>query len=335
MSGETMTYNVNTPEFVLPPKGQKVSYDGIEVKSNALRVTLSSKRGAINAIRSIDCTYNGEAIRISYWCKGWGKALVININDFTFKINPVLFDNSIIHSEEIINAIKNARTNIDSHISTDISTGKYLLDKGVINIPDEKLNKFISDLKEVLIQKDTVKIRDFLGDNMLYVFDLNPPYNDNTNEYYGRELHKKNSTAWGNILKAIEPGGAKENSQRGFYIFPWYEVGFDKYLGTWNDRKKQFENRLVEGHDAGAIIGENINVRSAPSTSSSIVGKLSWQTVKVDREYDNDNWVKVSTLDDLIQGFVSSKFLFAPWGTRVIMKKVDGNWKIIAIRTWD
>lgn len=193
---------------------------------------------------------------------------------------------------------------------------RYALSNPSTATTDHSLNEFIEDLKLVLTNRDTIKIKDFLGDRALYYFEMNSHAPDNLNEHYGKELHDKNSKVWNDILNAIEPGGSK-NEAMGFYKFPWYDAGIYKFTDT-----------LVEDHDAAAIIGNNINVRSSPSTNGAIVGNLSWQVVEFDRDFNgNDSWVRISTLDRKIKGYVSRKFVFTPYSLRVIIDEEIAMYK--------
>jgi len=219
------------------------------------------------------------------------------------------------------------------------TANKYPLDKSAQYTQDPSLNQWLLSLKDALILKDPIKIRDFFGGSLLTIYDVftnNPNYSvDNRTEYYAKELHNKNSTAWGEVLNAIEAGGAKENSDRDFYIFPWYEEGLDKYLGTWDDSKDLYNNALVDIFDACAVLGDNVALRSAPNTTSSTMAKLSWQVVKIVEQDNKAEWLKISSLDNTIEGYISSDSLFTPWTTRVIIRKIDNSWKIIAFRTAD
>lgn len=99
------------------------------------------------------------------------------------------------------------------------------------------------------------------------------------------------------------------------------------------------------GHliDKVIIVGNNVNVRSQPTTNSPIVAKLSNEVVKLDqktfekeygagkREYDPiKNWLPVILPNDKT-GFVSSRYAHQPLEYRVIFAKIDGKWQLTEI----
>lgn len=327
-------YVVNTPILKMPPIGKELAWDNVYGKYIAKTVILPIKaKTNISSVRVVKYEQSGEISEIEYWCKGWGLSLVLNRNGSILMANLQLFDlNLLSNCSEVLYYVgkdveqREGQKNIEDQFQ--IENSKYKIDNVRANITDPSLFEFISKLKEIVTNRDTTKIKECLGGEMLYYYNLNPKYHDDAIEYYGMELHNNKSKVWAELQNALSAGCYESFNERedlNEFIFPWYEGGVSKYTGTWDEQQQTMINRIVKDQDAGAIIGENINVRSAPNTSSSVVGNLSWEVIRIDREYDasrnNYGWSRISTLDDKVSGYVSSRFLFTPGTTRIVIAK--------------
>ena len=85
----------------------------------------------------------------------------------------------------------------------------------------------------------------------------------------------------------------------------WYQVSYNGQIG-W------VSGNLVASIESGKYVAINnvyqLNIRSNPSTSSSIVGVLSQNQYAQVLDYSSDgNWIKISI--NGVQGFASSKYL--------------------------
>lgn len=327
-------YEVNTPILKMPPTGKELAWDNVYGKYIAKIVILPIKaKTNISSVKVVKYDQSGEISEIEYWCKGWGLSLVLNRYGSILMANQQLFDLNLLNNcSEVLYYVgkegeqREGEKNIEAQFQTE--NGKYKIDNVRANITDRSLFEFISKLKEIVANRDTIKIKECLGGYMLYYFNLNPKNHDKVAEYYGMELHNNKSKVWGELQNTLSAGCYKTFKEReglDEYIFPWYEGGVSIYTGTWDEQKETMINIIVEDHVAGAIIGENINVRSAPNTTSSVVANLSWEVIRIDREYDasrnNYSWGRISTLDNKVSGYVSSRFLFTPVTTRIVIAK--------------
>lgn len=312
---------IKTPIFKMPSAGKEVEWENAYGKVIAKFVNLPTKsNSSISAIKIEKFYEQGEINEIEFWCKGWGLSLVVDKNGSIVMVNNALFDlNKLSDSPEILfYSNKN-------DISKD---GNFKLEDVSVKIEDETLVEFINNLKTVVKERDTTKIKDYLGGYLKYFYELNPKYHDNINEYYAKEFHNNKSEIWAELEKFLNVGCYKipyDEMQSEVYIFPWYEAGLKKFLGEIDPKYGETINSMLEEHEAYVVVGENINVRSKPSTSSDVVAKLSKVIVKSDDDYrepiDNNVWVKIKTLDNKISGFVSTKLLYAPQSTRIIIGK--------------
>lgn len=200
------------------------------------------------------------------------------------------------------------------------------------------LQEFVDELLPVLKARDTVGIRNFLGYGFLEKFDEHLLGYDDSNEYFAMSLHDSKSEAWNKLYKVISAGGYHEKDDT--YIFPWYGQAVWDYTGHWVD--DEMVDEWIEAHDAVAVIGENVRVREKPDTDSSIKGTLSWQAVRVDRSYvekgyfyaDNE-WFKISTVNNELEGYVNAKFIYLPSEARVVVElDTNKNWMITGFLTY-
>lgn len=129
------------------------------------------------------------------------------------------------------------------------------------------------------------------------------------------------SGLWKELSAVLTNGGtfSKESKTREFcapYSFTVFPADLDA-----------FEHQM--------IFGDNVNLRAAPDSKSSVVAQLSYNVVRVDYENsvkkpnsENDfAWLKVETLGGK-KGFVSPDFVRSPIGYRGCFEKKNGKWKM-------
>lgn len=96
------------------------------------------------------------------------------------------------------------------------------------------------------------------------------------------------------------------------------------WFSAWPDGFDMFEHVL--------IVGENVNVRVAPSTEAAIIAQLSHAIVRAgtagSEAYDvAEGWTPVTLASGEV-GFVASRYARYPIGYRMGFEKVDGRWRI-------
>ena len=186
---------IKTPIFKMPSAGKEVEWENAYGKVIAKFVNLPTKsNSSISAIKIEKFYEQGEMNEIEFWCKGWGLSLVVDKNGSIVMVNNALFDlNKLSDSPEILfYSNKN-------DISKD---GNFKLEDVSVKIEDETLVEFINNLKTVVKERDTTKIKDYLGGYLKYFYELNPKYHDNINEYYAKEFHNNKSEIWAEIGRA-------------------------------------------------------------------------------------------------------------------------------------
>jgi hypothetical protein len=312
---------IKTPIFKIPSVGKELAWENSFGRVIAKFVNLPTKsNSSISAVRIEKYYEQGEITEIEFWCKGWGLSLVLDKSGSIVMVNRALFDLTKLNSSaEILNY---------SNKDEIKNNYEFELEDLSIKIEDESLLEFITNLKSVVRERDTVKIKDFLGGYLKYLYKLNPLYSDNLNEHYAKGFHNNKSEIWAELEKYLNVGCYKihdDEMNSDIFIFPWYEAGLQKFLGKWDSENDMKINSMVEVHDAYIVLGENVNVRSKPTTSSDVVAKLSKAIVKRDDDYrepiDNNIWVNIETLDNKISGFISANLLYTPQSIRIVIGK--------------
>ncbi|HMQ05061.1 MAG TPA: SH3 domain-containing protein [Pyrinomonadaceae bacterium] len=131
----------------------------------------------------------------------------------------------------------------------------------------------------------------------------------------------KESGFWDEFLPVIKNGGsfaaATEASGR-MFIAPF---SFSK----WPEDLDSFDYHL--------IFGNNVNLRAAPSMTGEVLGRLSYNVVKLiesqgpTRRDERPTWYKVETLGGKT-GWVNTEFIRSPISYRAGFEKKRGVWKM-------
>jgi hypothetical protein len=132
------------------------------------------------------------------------------------------------------------------------------------------------------------------------------------------KIYSRNSAFWAEFLKVITNGGTFDRNNRGIFYAPYLFTNFPEDID-------QFEHQ--------AIFGNNVNLRSKPDTTASIVASLSYNVVKVDyqnsvkspKSEDEFLWLKIETLGGK-KGFVKSEFVRSSIDYRAGFEKRRGKW---------
>lgn len=91
------------------------------------------------------------------------------------------------------------------------------------------------------------------------------------------------------------------------------------------------------------VVGDRVNVRSLPSTDSPVIGVLSNEVVKFDRQrFENskeeqieafnpiDGWTPVILPNDK-KGYVYNRYAYQPLEYRLVFQKVKGEWQLVHV----
>jgi hypothetical protein len=129
------------------------------------------------------------------------------------------------------------------------------------------------------------------------------------------------SQVWAELSIILSLGGTFSTSE-GKKVF-WAPYTFSTFP---ND---------LDATEYASIVGENVRVRSQPTTSASIVTSLSYDIVKVgllisdnNREDDIPGWVRI-VVPDGRNGYVASRYVRSAIDYRLGFQKIRGKWLIV------
>jgi hypothetical protein len=131
----------------------------------------------------------------------------------------------------------------------------------------------------------------------------------------------KDTRFWDEFLPVIRTGGAftgvgrnRLNSFTAPYTF-----------SSWPDD--------IDGFEYHAIFGNNVNLREGPSMDAKVLGRLSYNVIKVIRDADEfetedvPGWYRIETMGGM-SGYVSSKYVRSHLDYRAGFEKKRGVWKM-------
>ncbi len=133
------------------------------------------------------------------------------------------------------------------------------------------------------------------------------------------EPDSSDSDLWSTLSEVLAGGGSMIGSSSD----AWFEAPY------WTS---EWRNINYDAFEYGVIIGEQVIVRSRPTTQSEAIEALSYDIVHVVDHYPQTEeegvaFVKIE-LDGGLTGFVSSDFFRSPVGYRAGFRKVDGAWQM-------
>ena len=125
------------------------------------------------------------------------------------------------------------------------------------------------------------------------------------------------SPFWSTMAGIIGAGGIYEadpgyTDAEATFIAPYYFSAFpDEY----------------DAFEYGVVVGERVNVRSAPSTEGEVLTRLSYAIVRLPGTGSSDGWVPIE-LADGTEGFMASRYVKSPLDYRAGFEKIDGRWRM-------
>ncbi len=220
-----------------------------------------------------------------------------------------------------------------------------------INLVDQsnqspEFAQFIQQLRQAVQNRDAKFIRDRVTSKTAFDFGKHRSIN-----YLNPE--NPQSPFWSQLEKAIAPGCTDEANtvlpqapSKGT-VFSCSTVfrQFDEVV-----KNAPVSQNPLTSETSIVIVGKDVNVRSEPNPSASVIAVLSDEIVKIDRdtfekspmpmqqttlEPDNlDGWTPVILPNDN-RGYVSNRFAYHPLGYRAIFAHVDGRWMMQAFVSGD
>jgi hypothetical protein len=130
----------------------------------------------------------------------------------------------------------------------------------------------------------------------------------------GWKLESPNSEFWAEFSKVIKNGGSFIGEGRNRMNF----FGAPYVYSTWLEDLDAFEHAV--------ILGSDVNLRKSPSTDGEIIGRLSYNVVKLPNE-EPSAWIKVTTLGGQT-GYVKRDFVRSSIDYRAGFEKKRGVWKM-------
>ncbi|MEQ1603527.1 MAG: SH3 domain-containing protein [Pyrinomonadaceae bacterium] len=133
------------------------------------------------------------------------------------------------------------------------------------------------------------------------------------------KITSKKSEFWKEFLVVVKNGGAFEKGGTSSFMAPYT-------FSSWPDD--------VDGFEYHVIFGNNVNLRREPDMTAEIVGKLSYNVVKIEPETvpksgksEYPDWWQVTTLGGLT-GYVKREFVRSHIDYRAGFVKKRGVWKL-------
>ncbi len=198
---------------------------------------------------------------------------------------------------------------------------------------DQSFLKFKVKLLEAILEKDTDKLSMLLADNV-HVDDEACSYASKVcllNEF--KQSKTEADKLWDEMYRVASFGFSQNTMKDAIYRLAGKgEVIFQapSYLRSFHDKGSQY---LL-------VLGQNVNIREKPSTSSKVVAQASFEPLKYvdpmktglrsDFHFVNGKqWYEVE-LQGGRKGFILEDFVSASLDRELSVKKVNGEWKIIS-----
>lgn len=136
----------------------------------------------------------------------------------------------------------------------------------------------------------------------------------------GWKIDRKDSEFWAEFLPVIKNGGSFIGEGRNKLNFFGAPYIYSAWLGD------------LDAFEYSAIFGSDVNLRKSPGTDGEIVGKLSYNIVKIENEAaavegKMPEWLKIKTLGGLT-GYAKSEFVRSSIDYRAGFEKKRGVWKM-------
>ncbi|MBD2071918.1 SH3 domain-containing protein [Leptolyngbya sp. FACHB-671] len=192
--------------------------------------------------------------------------------------------------------------------------------------PGSDFYRFRERLKQAIRDRDSVFIRSIIPAGGL------PTFAATTLTANDLNVDNPDAPFWQQIERAIAPGCVVYALAR--------SLEADADSQTWVC-PNVFASTYIETGAEIFIVGENVNVRQAASSSSPVIDVLSneivrhdsevWQRGISDQERASletfEGWRPIITPNGL-RGYVSSRYSYTPSGYRALFEKIGGEWQM-------
>jgi uncharacterized protein YgiM (DUF1202 family) len=118
------------------------------------------------------------------------------------------------------------------------------------------------------------------------------------------------SRLWSELGTALALGGSFQNPDT--FVFPYV-------YSRWPEDRDAFEHV--------AVLGTNVNVRSAPKLDSNVLARLSFDVVKLAGQGLGKDWTAIQ-LPDGRKGYIASRYVRSSVGYRGFLVRKNGAWRL-------
>jgi hypothetical protein len=195
--------------------------------------------------------------------------------------------------------------------------------------------KFLDRVKQAVRDRDAQFIRSIVTPKTKFTFGEHRSI-----DYLNPE--NPNSPFWSQLEKSLVLGCTNEQI---FFSCPTTFRQFDAATKNAPNSQKDiaYESSII-------VVGENVNVRSQPSTTAPTIAALTNEIVRFDAETfskasvkDRSETLNLSNLDGWTpvilpndkHGYVSNRYAYSPLGYRVLFAKEEEKWVIQAFLSGD
>jgi hypothetical protein len=245
----------------------------------------------------------------------------------------------IIYTLTFISCVDNIQQAQNNNFANGINTEKNLINESKTNetiqsdykiLPidesgsDLSLVEFISNLKKIVSRKDTSGLFKSL-DTAIIVSHGGGIYgiDEFSKKWKLDELDK--SELWSILNKLLSLGGTWENDEGKYFCIPYTQSNkaFNNYNYDFN------------WYFTAVCISPEAIVYKEPNTTSKKLSTLNYDIVEMDPDFMKENFTKINTIDKKIKGYVKTTELIYSSDQHLEIKKLGGNWKIIAFAPFD
>ena len=177
---------------------------------------------------------------------------------------------------------------------------------------------FRSRLIEVVAARDASQLIGFLSPKIVNNFGGNGGIEEFKQQWAPED---QSSKLWAELARVLSLGG--KFFKDGSFAAPYF-------YAAWPDDDE------VDAFEWVAIVGEDIRVREKADPNGAVIGKLSFELVRVEEQPDGapDEWTKVKLADGRT-GFVATRFTGSGVGWRAVFAKENGQWRMTALVAGD
>ena len=211
---------------------------------------------------------------------------------------------------------------------------------------DTTISQFVGILKEVITAKDTFRLNNLLHENVVTSFG---------GAIYGKQgfienwnLEKPDSSiVWETMKRMIEMGGVFDiggvfEATTDSMIFQFPYVNSHKLFDPIYKKNPEYD---FDPYFTVICVKDNVSVYKNPDKNADIFGKLSYDVLTMDYDKTNDEitnkstyswkWIYVTNIDKSITGWVLNDDIYFLGGLKLIIEKVNGEYKITGFFPYD